>query len=360
MKDMDDQYHQLQQYLGSLERLRKKITTENINVTRNQRARVNTYAKYLTSGDVPPGLASVIATLYEPRKQEQRVASFHGDGSGGSAAPKFEMSQTASDFDGPLASFFQPAVGHHGKTHWHGEIFKFATNLKEQAIGYFEQAAVHMDNEPECTHAVAPLDAHYFQFNPPDSFEFTIIGQTKPYVVVQQCLKHSQNLIEAIPTAGVGEWITFIRGAGIVIVIDIRNVIDAGKSLETLHEYLEKSKKKSLPKCPFYGCGISGSVWIPTGSIAIVVGIPPEGQEEADIVEKIAYIVKPCLDMTATSKIPGVVRAGIRSHLSRGLARATKALAGDTSTWKEFMKQMPSDTERPKVLPADKKEDQKD
>jgi hypoxanthine phosphoribosyltransferase len=65
--------------------------------------------------------------------------------------------------------------------------------------------------------------------------------------VVQQCLKYSQNLIEAIPTAGVGQWITFIRGAGSVIVIDIRNVIDAGKSLETLHEYLEKSKKKSLP-----------------------------------------------------------------------------------------------------------------
>jgi hypothetical protein len=355
MKEMDDQYHQLQQYMGSLERLKKKITTENSNVTRNDRNRVNTYAAYLTGGDVPPGLALVVATLYEPRKQELRVASFHGDSSGGSGAPKFEMSQVVCDFEAPLASFFAPEA-EDDQTHWHGEIFKFAAQLTEQAIGYFEQAAIHMNNEPKCTHALAPLDAHEFQFNPPGSAEFNIIGQTKPYVVAQQCLKYSQNLIEAIPTAGVGQWITFILGAGSVIVIDLRNVIDAGKSLETLHEYLEKIDEEVLAKCPFFGCGIAGSVWIPTGSIAIVVGIPPEGQEEAETVEKIAYIVKPCLDLTAISKIPGVVRAEIRSHLARGLARSTKALAADTPTWKEFMKQMPSDTESPQVLPADKKE----
>ena len=301
----------------------------------------------------PKPLAQLISVELERRPGIERYKGFFVDSGGSSSAPQGEFA-TIGDFANPKG-FLDGRC----PTHWHRELKKAlqendaATTVK---LGKAKAAFEKPDNL-NATHLGSTLGAYAFAFNPSDddggSKPFLLKEEAfSPMMMTQKAWGYSTK-IEAVPYGGMPGFLSCVHGCMFIVCVPIRNVVDNGKSLETVHQYLEGVDKAYLGN-QFAICITKGqSMWCAAGFIPFVIGVgaspsASSGGETTDgdaqgievseaAYSHCAYVFHPCPDQACMANVCSGVRAELLSWFAKGRTRCknifNKANLAALDTW---------------------------
>ena len=128
---------------------------------------------------------------------------------------------------------------------------------------------------------------------------------------------------EAFPHAGLGHFLMVLKGMAWVTCVPIENILQQAHTLETLGEYIGEQEPEFLEQMPSLFVTSGCSVWIPTGFVAVTLGV--DWRDDCEYLHTLSIIV---LDKDATKQMSEGLRGEVASILERGVNKKIKIFDG--------------------------------
>jgi hypothetical protein len=331
----DKSFGCLSDYLDSIKRITQKVSKESQGTKRKLRDLKTDIKEFLTEGAAPDTFATVLANILHARVGDHWFEPFHGQSEGGSSgAYPYEYKDGAS-FEKPLSFIIKDADDYYSKA-----LATAATNLRVKAMAQTEAAIKFFGREKNAnaSHVSSCIPFPNLDFNNPDAEEtkFSLAGDFQPVVYVQRSWAFPDAL-EANPLAGNGGFISVMSGYACVYVFEISHMIEFSLGIETLSQYVERLDPTFFARVPSFGMTRGNSLWVPPGSVAVVIGLSAMNNKNEDY-DFLTYLFYPCLDTTAVKKLSYAVRTEIAALVSKGHSRGLKLHTGSNwDTMKVFL-----------------------
>jgi len=162
-------------------------------------------------------------------------------------------------------------------TNWHktlDERHKAAEAVREQKTKSVLKKIV----EKGVAHGCAHLLDTAFPVNPDGATVFDPALATPTFLFVQNVCEQLTTC-EAFPFLGVSGFLTVYVGNFFVIILSIENVVNA--SCENVAGFLiQEPSQLALLQAPTFVLGPNDSLWLPFGSVLVIVGVPPAPEAE--------------------------------------------------------------------------------
>lgn len=275
---------------------------------------------HLVGGGVPEKFAVYVAKLVEPIIGEPR--SFFANSKGSSINPEHEMTGAADQFQKPMGLF---SVSENTK-YWHGQL----AVLLEENKGYMDdtlKSAVDYFATHEKAKAVACKiqgERTKIQYNDPERCD-NVFEEQADMDGIHVCGPVNTFIIkvQSSPTAGTACFLQCVHGFIVVAVVEIANIIEHQKSIETVHEYLDQVDDGYMnSQVLTVGLTPGSSVWVPAGYVPAVVGVKTyKGLPKTNEEKVFSFVQYPCLDTKPIACMPQQVRAEIKAWTSKALSR---------------------------------------
>jgi hypothetical protein len=312
MKVFQERFKVQIEYRNSLmlvERLIKKVGT---NTKRTHTRQQKDIAGTMIAFDCPRALADTFAKIIQPRKGDERVQPFVSS----PHSPWVDNHQSLI-----VARVVAPYD--EKQTHWHDELQKFIKETDKVVGGKVAKGMQKMEKH-DVANVMVALDARAFAFNPEGTtyFEYASTAKVPPLLYVQKAWAYCMD-VDDVPTAGVGGFITVRHGYALVVIVNVEDIIEEKLDLSSISAFFEKRGSSALGKLATFGLPQNSSVFIPFGTVPVVIGVDLVDSETFDVV---AYTFSPMLE-TKFFGTSASVRAEIQGALVKAIGRPNSVLS---------------------------------
>jgi hypothetical protein len=221
---------------------------------------------------MPESLASHLAEQLNDKQNDRASFAFRGSGSATAFAEEFCAEIDGYDFERPRC-FFNFGED---ETYYHTEIQRVITSTAASMKEKFEVATVAFCANSKTAVLLSSASSEIV-FNDPSmpTPSFSYPGHFVPFSVCKRAWRMISK-IDAMPTAGLGEFQVVIRGYALITIIPISTIIEHGHSIDSISALLGEVDVDVLAKCSSFGVAAGGAVWCPMGSLPLqATPLPP-------------------------------------------------------------------------------------